>query len=581
MSNRAWRQCRVAGWLLGASLLSVAGLAGGCSKPKPAGEAQQAPKYEVADDDSADAQPDAPPPLTPDLAPAAARPPLADSPAPAAPAAVAPAPAADSAGGEVPQTNPLPQPPALAGEQLDTLAIPDGSPQELMQFIQQLGNRLVAIQTQIQQGGATPAAMRPALEAMLEAANRVLAAEVDEATRKQAVESKAGALLMLSQVAPDPSWGTQIREFATSVAADPSPAIAIEGRTILLGILVGEITHGRSQDVDALIAQVKTLLADDQRNASVLAVTQQAFMALRRVGREEEAREVFGLIANAFHDHADPQLATEADNMLEQIALMDLQIETKLNDVLLKRDGASAAFTDAVTQALQRPNPGAVALERIGSCLPQLEQSGNYELAAKVCELIQAAYKNSTSPQVREFAIQKTDITMRRLNLLGKPLALAGTQLDGAPLDAAPYQGQVLLVAFWASAAPSCKRDLLTVKTLYDKYHAQGFDVLGVCLDQDTATANAFVSENQLPWVNIANSKLAEQCGVEMIPYLLLIDRQGNVVDLFVAGSALDAKLADMLGSAPGAAPAQDPGAAPAQDPGATPAQDPGAAGTP
>ena len=46
-----------------------------------------------------------------------------------------------------------------------------------------------------------------------------------------------------------------------------------------------------------------------------------------RTGREEEAREVFGLIANAFKDNPDPQLATEADSMLEQLAVMDLQID--------------------------------------------------------------------------------------------------------------------------------------------------------------------------------------------------------------------------------------------------------------
>jgi hypothetical protein len=43
---------------------------------------------------------------------------------------------------------------------------------------------------------------------------------------------------------------------------------------------------------------------------------------------------------------------------------------------------------------------------------------------------------------------------------------------------------------------------------------------------------------------------LIEQFGVEMIPYLLLTDRQGNIVDLFVLGSALDAKLASLLGAA-------------------------------
>ena len=109
--------------------------------------------------------------------------------------------------------------------------------------------------------------------------------------RKQAIDAKAGALLMLSQVAPNRSWADQIREFATSLAADKNPAIAIEGRTMLLGMLVGEIMQGRSQDMDGLMTQVKAMLADEQRNASVLAVTQQAFMALRhaKAGRKKPA----------------------------------------------------------------------------------------------------------------------------------------------------------------------------------------------------------------------------------------------------------------------------------------------------
>ena len=130
-------------------------------------------------------------------------------------------------------------------------------------------------------------------------------------------------------------------------------------------------------------------------------------------------------------------------------------------------------------------------------------------------------------------------------------MSVEGTLLDGAPLDFAPYQGKVVLLAFWASARPPAESELLTVKTLYEKYHAQGFEVIGVCLDQDAAAAKEFLSETQLPWANIMNSKLVDQFGVEMIPYLLLTDRQGNVVDLFVAGSALDAKLANLLGAGP------------------------------
>ena len=355
---------------------------------------------------------------------------------------------------------------------------------------------------------------------------------------------------MLSQLAPDRPWGDQIRAFAKSLAAEKSPAIAIEGRAILLGLLVGEVAAGRSQDVDGLMTQLKSLVADDQRNFSVLNVTQQACMALRETGREDEAREAFGLIANAFKDNPDPQLAAEADTMLEQLLVADLKIDSKVNEVVLKREGAVAALTDAITQVLQRPSPGPTALDRTLRCLPLLEQSGNYELAIKVCEMIQAAYKNNISPEIREYAKQKTDLAMHRLNLVGKPLSLEGNLLDGSPLDFAPYQGKVVLLAFWSSTAPSCRPELLRVKTLYEKYHAQGLEVIGVCLDQDTTATTRFLSETQLPWTTITNSKLIEQFGVEMIPYILLTDRQGNIVDLFVAGSALDAKLAGLLGAA-------------------------------
>ena len=71
-----------------------------------------------------------------------------------------------------PAADALQQPPSIPGDQLDTLTVPQGTPEELMKFINQLGNRLMALRTQIQQGGATPAALQPILEAMLEASNK-------------------------------------------------------------------------------------------------------------------------------------------------------------------------------------------------------------------------------------------------------------------------------------------------------------------------------------------------------------------------------------------------------------------------
>ena len=61
--------------------------------------------------------------------------------------------------------------------------------------------------------------------------------------------------------------------------------------------------------------------------------------------------------------------------------MFDLKINSQLDDVVLKREGAAAAFTDAITQVLQRPNPGKTALDATLRCLSILEQSGNYELS--------------------------------------------------------------------------------------------------------------------------------------------------------------------------------------------------------
>ena len=173
--------------------------------------------------------------------------------------------------------------------------------------------------------------------------------------------------------------------------------------------------------------------------------------------------------------------------------------------------------------------------------------------------MIQAAYKNNTSPQLRELRQAEDRHHAAPARSAGQTVVRRRHAARWLTAGFRPYQGKVVLLVFWAGraclrAGPSCS----SVKTLYEKYHAQGLEVIGVCLDQDAAASTQLLGDMQLPWANITNNKLAEQFGVEveMIPYLLLTDRQGNIVDLYMARSALDAKLAALLGPAPPATPA-------------------------
>jgi thiol-disulfide isomerase/thioredoxin len=74
---------------------------------------------------------------------------------------------------------------------------------------------------------------------------------------------------------------------------------------------------------------------------------------------------------------------------------------------------------------------------------------------------------------------------MVQLDLLGKPApAISGTDLDGHQVSLADLKGKVVLVNFWE---PSCSRCVATItarSALAQKYHPQGFVILGVNVDR-------------------------------------------------------------------------------------------------
>ena len=405
--------------------------------------------------------------------------------------------------------------------------------------------------------------MQSAFESMLQVSDQILASDADAATRKRAVDAKAGALIVLSQISRDQPWNEKISEFAKSLLADQDPAIAIEGRVILLGMLVGDIAQGKSQAVEELVSQTRSLLANDARGASVMDVSQQAVMALRNVNRDSDARTVFELVAQAFQNHADPLLAAESNNMREQLRMFDVDLDAKFNDTLLNKEGAAAGFVEVLAQVLQDPDRGSITLDKALYFLAVLEQNGNYELAGQLCDMIKTAYQDSADQETRDYALEKIDLTLRRISLLGTSLSLEGNLFDGTPFDADAYQGKVVVVAFWI-ASPSCRQELLGLKSLHEQYREQGLEVIGVSLDRDRADADRFLSEIQPSWTNIVLSNASlQQYALELVPFLVLADRQGTILAISVRVQSLTERLPALLDGG-GAAPATAANGSPA-----------------
>jgi peroxiredoxin len=125
---------------------------------------------------------------------------------------------------------------------------------------------------------------------------------------------------------------------------------------------------------------------------------------------------------------------------------------------------------------------------------------------------------------------------------------------DGRTIALSSLRGKVVLVDFWASWCKPCRMENPNVKKVYEKYHAKGFEILGVSLDRDMNAWTGAIKQDGLPWLHVSdlqfwNNAAAQQYGITSIPFTVLVDKEGKVIDKNLRGPALEAKLTELFGS--------------------------------
>lgn len=158
----------------------------------------------------------------------------------------------------------------------------------------------------------------------------------------------------------------------------------------------------------------------------------------------------------------------------------------------------------------------------------------------------------------QEIALKMQEEEMKRLsNLLpigGEAPEIRQQTPDGGTVALSELRGKVVLIDFWASWCRPCRIENPNVKRVYAKYASKGFEILGVSLDRDQAAWVKAIKDDGLPWKHVSdlgfwNNAAAQEYGVQSIPYTVLVDRDGKILDKGLRGEQLEARLAQLLGS--------------------------------
>lgn len=353
----------------------------------------------------------------------------------------------------------------------------------------------------------------------------------------------------------DVASAKKLEELAETLATSSDPDLVHQSRIVLLGFALQALQNGLESDPTDLLAQAEGLFQrPEDQNFPEFMMLRQAIYVLTQMGFEQDAERIRQILIAEYQNSPDPQLrndswlfATEDSQALENFNVASQAIGSpsfNVQDLLAAARGLHEAF------------PTSQTLEQLAKTVANIEYGGFVDLSDQLAEWIRQTLDQDDATFAAQVARQLLAEHDARLGLVGQPLERMELQdLDGRPLDWGQYEGKVILIDFWATWCVPCLREIPNIREVYSRLSAEGFAVIAVNMDDSAELSRDFITQQNFPWKNYFftdaagfQSRFAKQHGLNLIPFIALVDRDGIVKQIHIRGQEIETAVREALG---------------------------------
>jgi thiol-disulfide isomerase/thioredoxin len=139
--------------------------------------------------------------------------------------------------------------------------------------------------------------------------------------------------------------------------------------------------------------------------------------------------------------------------------------------------------------------------------------------------------------------------SMQLANITATKLVFTGSDRSGKVYSERDIKGKIILVDFWASWCKPCKEEIPHLKQLYTQYRAKGLEIVSLSMDKNSNEWQSYIDRNPMPWLSLLGDgqTLSERYSIEYIPFNLICDEEGNVLQKNLHGEDLENAIKTLL----------------------------------